>query len=211
MPGMPSLSRSAAIFMGELVFDDPNYDLMSFNFDSDVETVDKKAAAILNPSNSDLNRLAALGGKILHYHGWSDPVPTPLESVRYYEQVIAETTKRLGSQEEAVRQVQDFYRLYMAPGMTHCGGGVGANVFGNFFNSVSQDPEHDVLSALEQWVERGIAPQAIEATKYVDNDRLKGVAFTRPLCPYPQRAVYQGWGNVNDAANFECRRRARHR
>jgi feruloyl esterase len=106
-----------------------------------------------------------------------------------------------------LRQVQDFYRLYMAPGMTHCGGGVGANVFGNFFNSVSQDPEHDVLSALEQWVETGIAPEEIEATKYIDNDRSKGVAFTRPLCPYPQRAVYRGWGNVNDAANFECRRR----
>jgi Tannase and feruloyl esterase len=97
----------------------------------------------------------------------------------------------------------------MAPGMTHCGGGVGANVFGNFGNSVSQDPEHDVLSALEQWVERGIAPEEIEATKYVDNDGLKGVAFTRPLCPYPQRAVYRGWGNVNDAAYFECRRNSK--
>jgi Tannase and feruloyl esterase len=104
-----------------------------------------------------------------------------------------------------LRQVQDFYPLYMAPGMTHCGGGVGANVFGNFGNSVSQDPKHDVLSALEQWVENGIAPEEIEARKYVDNDRSQGVAFTRPLCPYPQRAVYKGSGYVNDAANFECR------
>jgi Tannase and feruloyl esterase len=211
IPGMPSLSRSAAVFMGQLVFDDPNYDLMSFDFDSDVETVDEKAAAILNPSDPDLTRLAARGVRILHYHGWSDPVTTPLESVRYYEQVIAETKNRFGSRQEAVRQVQDFYRLYMAPGMTHCSGGVGANVFGNRFNSVSHDPEHDVLSALEQWVERGIAPEEIEATKYVDNDRLKGVAFTRPLCLYPQRAVYKGWGDVNNAANFECRRGARRR
>jgi feruloyl esterase len=206
-PGESFSALLAGVFMRELVFDDPNYDLMSFNFDSDVETVDRKAAAILNPSNPDLNRLAARGGKILHYHGWSDAIITPLESVNYYEKVLADTTKRLGSNEKALRQVQDFYRLYMAPGMTHCGGGVGANVFGSFGNSVSQDPEHDVLSALEQWVETGIAPEEIEATKYIDNDRSKGVAFTRPLCPYPQRAVYRGWGNVNDAANFECRRR----
>jgi feruloyl esterase len=205
-PNAPSISRSAAIFMGELVFDDPNYDLMSFNFDSDVETVDEKAAAILNPNNPDLNRLTALGGKILHYHGWSDPLTPPLASVDYYEDVLAETKKRVrGGKKEALRQVQTFYRLYMAPGMTHCSGGVGANVFGSLFNSVSQDPKHDVLSALEQWVERGIAPEEIVATKYIDNDRSKGVAFTRPLCPYPQRAVYKGWGDVNDAANFECR------
>jgi feruloyl esterase len=206
-PGDSFTAMVAGIFMRELVFDDPNYDLMSFNFDSDVETVDNKAAAILNPSNPDLNRLAALGGKILHYHGWSDAVITPLDSVSYYEKVLAETTKRLGSKEKALRQVQDFYRLYMAPGMTHCAGGVGANVFGNLGNSVSQDPKQDVLSALEQWVERGIAPEEIEATKYIDNDRSKGVAFTRPLCPYPQRAVYKRSGNVNDAANFECRRK----
>jgi Tannase and feruloyl esterase len=215
-PGGSFTAILGGIFMRELVFDDPNYDLMSFNFDSDIETVDEKAAAIINPSNPDLNRLAELGGKILHYHGWSDPIITPLESVNYYEKVLAETRRRLRSkeegsrqvQDEALRQVQDFYRLYMAPGMTHCGGGVGANVFGNFGNSVSQDPKHDVLSALEQWVENGIAPEEIEATKYVDNDRSKGVAFTRPLCPYPQRAVYKGSGDVNDAANFQCRGRS---
>jgi Tannase and feruloyl esterase len=91
------------IFMRELVFDDPNYDLMSFNFDSDVETVDEKAAAILNPNNPDLNRLAELGGKILHYHGWSDPIITPLESVNYYEKVLAETKKRLRREEKGLR------------------------------------------------------------------------------------------------------------
>jgi feruloyl esterase len=187
------------------VFGDPNYDLLSFNFDSDVETVDQKAAAILNPSNPDLTRLAARGGKILHYHGWSDPLNPPLGSVDYYEEVIAETKKRVkGGKNEALHQVQPFYRLYMAPGMTHCAGGVGANVFGSLFNSVSQDPKHDVLSALEQWVEHGIAPEEIVATKYIDNDRSKGVAFTRPLCPYPQHAVYKR-GDVTDAANFECR------
>jgi hypothetical protein len=187
------------------VFGDPNYDLLSFNFDSDVETVDQKAAAILNPSNPDLTRLAARGGKILHYHGWSDPLIPPLGSVDYYEEVIAETKKRVkGGKKEALHQVQAFYRLYMAPGMTHCAGGVGANVFGSLFNSVSQDPKHEVLSALEQWVEHGIAPEEIVATKYIDNDRSKGVAFTRPLCPYPQHAVNKR-GDVTDAANFVCR------
>jgi Tannase and feruloyl esterase len=203
-PNFPSISRSAKIFIGELVFGDPNYDLLSFNFDSDVETVDQKAAAILNPSNPDLTRLSARSGKILHYHGWSDPLIPPLGSVNYYEEVLAETKKRVRGKKEALREVQAFYRLYMAPGMTHCAGGVGANVFGSLFNSVSQDPKHDVLSALEQWVERGIAPEEIEATKYIDNDRSKGVAFTRPLCPYPEAAAYSGSGSIDDAANFVC-------
>ena len=84
--------------------------------------------------------------------------------------------------------MQTFYRLFMAPGMAHCGGGAGPNTF-------------DMQTALEQWVERGVTPERIVATRGVNGviDRL------RPLCPYPQVAVYKGQGDTNDAASFECR------
>ena len=92
------------------------------------------------------------------------------------------------SERKRCSDVQTFYRLFMAPGMAHCGGGAGPNTF-------------DMQAALEQWVERGVAPERIVATRGVNGviDRL------RPLCPYPQVAVYKGEGDTNDAANFECR------
>jgi TonB family protein len=93
-------------------------------------------------------------------------------------------------------------RLFMVPGMQHCGGGPGANSFGQF--TPAGDADHDVSLALERWVEKGIAPDKLIATKFVDDKPEKGVAMTRPLCPYPQAATYKGTGDTNDAANFEC-------
>jgi hypothetical protein len=93
----------------------------------------------------------------------------------------------------------------MAPGMTHCAGGPGLNAFGESGPPVPQDAEHDILSALERWVERGIAPDKIIATKYVNDDPAQGIVMTRPLCPYPQAAMFKGSGSPNDAANFVCR------
>ncbi|HYX53771.1 MAG TPA: tannase/feruloyl esterase family alpha/beta hydrolase, partial [Candidatus Limnocylindrales bacterium] len=93
-------------------------------------------------------------------------------------------------------------RLFMAPGMQHCGGGPGPNNFGQAGRP--SDPQHDVHEALEQWVEKGTAPEKLIATKYIDDDRARGVQMTRPLCPFPQRARYKGKGDVNDAANFIC-------
>ena len=108
-----------------------------------------------------------------------------------------------------------FVRLYMAPGMHHCDGGPGPNYFGQMDLSAfgvdpqklttPLDPEHNISSALEQWVEHAIAPGPIIATKFVnDMDPAAGVQMTRPLCPYPQVAVYKGSGDINDAASFSC-------
>ena len=80
----------------------------------------------------------------------------------------------------------------MVPGMNHCKGGPGANVF-------------DMLTPLVHWVEHDVAPDRILATHYVNNDPAQGIAFKRPLCSYPQEAVYKGSGNTDDAANFACR------
>jgi feruloyl esterase len=95
-----------------------------------------------------------------------------------------------------------FVRLYMAPGVQHCGGGPGPDSFGA--SGGPKDPEHNMAVALEQWVEKGTAPSAIIATKYGDGDPGKGAKMTRPLCPYPQVAKYKGSGDPNDAGNFVC-------
>ncbi|WP_431267090.1 tannase/feruloyl esterase family alpha/beta hydrolase [Dankookia sp. P2] len=105
----------------------------------------------------------------------------------------------------ALRRVRDFYRLFMVPGMGHCGGGPGPNQFFNGTASpVPADAEHNALLALQRWVEQGVAPQRITATKYVGDQPAQGVAQTRPLCPYPRVATYRGAGDPNDAASFTC-------
>ena len=96
-------------------------------------------------------------------------------------------------------------RLYMAPGVQHCGGGPGPDSFGQFGSTPSSgpnDPAHDMYSALEQWVEKDIAPDEIIATK-LDSTTHK-TTMTRPLCPYPQIASYKGSGDPNNAASFTC-------
>ena len=99
---------------------------------------------------------------------------------------------------------EDFYRLFLVPGMAHCGGGAGANSFGNGGSGAAtgRDPERDIFSALERWVERGVAPERVVGTGRATDDPSK--PLTRPLCPYPQVAQYRGSGDVNDAANFAC-------
>jgi feruloyl esterase len=103
----------------------------------------------------------------------------------------------------------------MVPGMLHCGGGPGPNAFGQSLpqaQPLSNSPEHDILSALERWVEEGVAPERIVAVKYVNDSPAQGVARTRPLCAFPKVSVYRGEGSTDDAANFRCRmpNRGRH-
>ena len=106
------------------------------------------------------------------------------------------------------KETGEFYRLFMVPGMAHCGGGPGANAFGQGANGpIPSDPASDILSALDRWVELRIAPEKIIATKYVNDDPNQGVAFQRPLCPFPKIAKYKGQGAITtEASSFECSR-----
>jgi feruloyl esterase len=96
----------------------------------------------------------------------------------------------------------------MVPGMGHCGFGTGPNRFDSAafggLQPPSLDPEHDIFTALSHWVEDGVAPAQVVATKFVGGDASKGIEMQRPLCPYPQRAWYKGVGDANAAANFVC-------
>ena len=134
--------------------------------------------AAANAVDPDLRAFKARGGKLLMYHGWSDQLIPPENSINYYSSVLA----KLGPNQD------NFIRLFMVPGMQHCGGGPGPNQINS-------------MAALERWREAGVAPNQLIAS-HVTNNR---VDMTRPLCPYPQVAQYQGAGSTNDAANFACK------
>jgi len=149
---------------------------------------------ITSAINPDLRPFRAHGGKMIQYAGWADAAIPPENGLNYYRKVT-----------HTIGDPSDFYRVFMVPGMAHCSGGAGPNAFGNgTSNGPVIDAEHDLVKALERWVEQGIAPQRITATHYVNNTASQGVAFQRPLCPYPERGEYVGSGDPNDASNFRC-------
>ncbi len=180
-------------FFAYMVFEDPKKDWRTVNFDSDVGLTDRKIGPLLNSIDPDLHEFKQRGGRLIQYHGWGDAGIPPLESVQYFKSVQSKMGK-----------TDDFYRLFMVPGMSHCGGGRGANVFGNGLSVSLPDAAHDVVIALDRWVETGTPPDQIIATRFVSNNPAKGVEMTRPLCPYPRQAHYQGTGDTNDATSFLC-------
>jgi len=194
-PGQPTVgSGFGNSFFADLVFANPKWDFHTLNFDGDVKTADDKFASVLNSTNPNLRPFMARGGRMIQYHGWGDAAIPPQNSVNYYESVQAKMGKK----------TQDFYRLFMVPGMSHCAGGPGANVFGNGAAVPQADATNDVVMALDRWVQKGVAPDQIIAAGFVNGNPAKGVAMTRPLCPYPQEAHYKGTGDTNDAGNFVC-------
>jgi feruloyl esterase len=128
---------------------------------------------------TNLTTFSGHGGKLIFYHGMSDPWFSALDTVDYY--------KRLMRDNDGAEKVHDWSRLYLVPGMCHCSGG--EKTLDTF----------DMLSAITDWVEKGIAPDSITAT----GRNLPGIS--RPLCPYPKYPHYKGTGNSNNAENFECR------
>jgi feruloyl esterase len=158
--------------------DDPSFSWRVFRFPQDLARM-QVMSEILSPLDPDLRPYRDRGGKLLMYHGWSDPAISAYGTVAYYDRMAA----IVGGQPAA----DAFARLYMVPGMHHCTGGPGPNEF-------------DMLTAMENWVENGQSPAAITAT-HRENGQ---VTRTRPLCPHPQVARYVGSGSVDDAANFRC-------
>jgi Tannase and feruloyl esterase len=150
---------------------------------------------ILSSIDPDLRPFRQHGGKMIQYAGWADTAIAPENGLNYYRLV-----------ERTIGDPHDFYRVFMVPGMAHCSGGAGPNAFGNngTVNGPVIDAEHDLLKALERWVEESVAPDKIIATHYVNNVAASGVQFQRPLCPYPQRGEYIGKGDPNDASSFKC-------
>jgi feruloyl esterase len=176
----PTGYRFADGFFRYMAFekDEPSYDWRTFNLQRDLPKI-ATIAEILSPTNPDLSGFSKSGGKLLLYHGWADPAISAYGTVEYYNQVVA----KAGGKAKA----DEFARLFLAPGMHHCRGGPGPDRF-------------DSLAALEQWVEKGVAPSRLIASHMTDGK----VDRTRPLCPEPQVARYVGTGSIDEAANFRC-------
>jgi feruloyl esterase len=192
-------------YYGHAVFEDRNWDYRSLDYDADVEFGDRKAGVVINANNPDLRSFRARGGKLLMYHGWGDAAIAPLSSIDYYEKVTAFLSKYPDARSDASRPVQDFFRLFMVPGLGHCASGLGPNHFGNdsyAADGIPGDPDRDILAALERWVEQGAAPARLIGTGTAVNDPSK--TLTRPLCPYPLEVRYNGTGDPNQAASFSC-------
>jgi len=154
----------------------PDYDYKTFDYDRDIHVLDDWGK-LADAKNPDLAKFRKHGGKLLMTYGWADTILQPMMGVNYYEQAVAKNGA----------DTPEFFRLFMAPGMAHCGGGIGPD-------------RHDSMTAIIDWVEKGKAPDSMLASKVVD----KQVVRTRPLCPYPQVARYSGQGSIDEAASFRC-------
>jgi len=154
----------------------PDYDYKTFDFDRDIHIVDDWSK-LADAKNPDLSKFRKHGGRLLMTYGWADSILQPMAGVNYYERAMSKNGP----------DTPEFFRLFMVPGMAHCGGGIGPD-------------RHDPMTAMINWVEKGRAPASMTASRVINNQ----VVRTRPLCPYPQVAQYSGQGSIDDAANFRC-------
>ncbi|HEY1950116.1 MAG TPA: tannase/feruloyl esterase family alpha/beta hydrolase [Bryobacteraceae bacterium] len=164
----------------------PQWDARTFDFDRDMEKEDAALGPTINALSADLSKFADHGGKLILFHGWADPVVSPYDSILYFDRL----------------KDHSFVRLFMAPGMSHCRGGPGPDSFGQ--NAVPEggaDAAGDIVAALDMWVEKGIAPQTLIARKLDAHGTLESA---RPLCAYPDVAVYNGAGDAKSEKNYHC-------
>lgn len=175
------------------VFDNPQWNWWTFDYDRDMTFSLAKVGPLVDQNNADISAFKARGGKLITYQGWADPVVNAIDTIAYYDRVRTAQ----GSQQAT----DGFFRLFLAPGMGHCSGGTGPTVFGNGGSQVpNATADNDLLMALDRWVDQGVAPEKIVASRVQSG----AVTATRPLCPYPKKAVYNGSGSTSDAANFSC-------
>jgi feruloyl esterase len=166
----------------------------NFDFNRALDRVDDQLAPVLNATSTDLGEFREHGGKLLMYHGWADPLISSQNSINYFNALVGNDNHGFQQASFAgngsLARTQSYARLFMVPGMYHCSGGPGPNTF-------------DALTPLVNWVEKGVAPETITATKFV-SDTPPAVQMTRPLCVYPKIAKYNGSGSTSIAANFTC-------
>lgn len=178
-PGAPTVASFGAAHLQFIVYGDPTYNAATYDVNADLRTVVNvlEGDYDFSPNTLPLARYLRKGGKVIVWHGAEDTALSHLDTVRSYEKMVGAAGKGAGNA-----------RLYTPAGVLHCGGGPGADRF-------------DLVAAMAEWVERGIAPQTLLASKI---DPTHGVQFTRPLCEYPAYPRYVGHGDPNTASSFRC-------
>jgi feruloyl esterase len=189
---------------------DIGFDWRTFDFDHEMDMVDEELAASVNANTTDLEEFKSHGGKLILTHGFADPVLPTLNTITYYERLIASQIResRQGDSErkEALRRTQAFARLFLFPGVAHCNAGIGPDTFeGDLSPSGANGPFPKIarlaLEPLVEWVEHGTAPDQIIAYHVTTN----GVTdLSRPVCPYPALPRYSGVGDPTKASSFKC-------
>ena len=175
--GLSPSSRFAIDFYRNFVFSDPHWDYRDYDFANWKQDI-AKVSAMLDATSTDLSEFKKRNGKIIFWTGWSDHLITALGTVDYYDELSAVDS-----------EVNQYSRLYMLPGMFHCGGGPAPD-------------RADWLEAIRAWVEDGKAPERLVSEQV---DKSRRIMRTRPICPYPQTASYKGRGDPNDESSFTCK------
>jgi feruloyl esterase len=189
---------SAFDFFRYSVFQDKNFDNTKFDYDKDTDralnakVVGKQTVADVYNVKPDLSAFNRHGGKLIMYHGWADQQISAFAALDFYRQIVAK---------EGQARTDAFLKLYMLPGIFHCTGGPGTGNFGAAGAALQDDPQHDIVKALDVWVTEKKAPQTFIGTHLNPN---KQADRTRPICAFPAQAKYKGSGDINDAANFTC-------
>jgi feruloyl esterase len=193
-------------YMKYFVLQDPNWDYRTWDFAKDLPKVESAwTRDVIDSMNPDLRPFRDRGSKLILYQGWADDTVSPLNTINYYKSVVNKLTgagkgtdaytPENADFNKAAAETGGFFRMFMVPGMNHCGGGPGPNTFDGF-------------SSLVKWVENKQAPDSIVAAHIppsAPGQTVTGPDRTRPLCPFPQTAQYSGQGSTDDAANFVCK------
>jgi hypothetical protein len=153
--------------------------LSEADFEAAFKESQRKFGDVIGTDDPNLAAFRKRGGKMILWHGEADQLIFPRGTVNYYDRVVAANG--------GARQVSEFARLFMAPGVGHCAGGDGPNPVG-------------VFEAMVDWVEKGVAPNTLSASRR----RQDGTVLSRPLCAYPTTAKWTGKGSTDEAANFTC-------
>ncbi len=196
-PNSSAGSAYAEGYFRNLVYSDPTWELKSFNLDRDLEAAEEKTGADLDAVNPDLRPFKARGGKLILYHGWNDPAISPLGTIDYLkgvEQTVGEA------------ETSSFVRLFLVPGMQHCAGGPGPTNIGQWgppFDPALDNAANTITFALENWVEKGTAPEQVIGRGEFEAAGKK-TPFAEPICAYPKAAVYKGSGDRKAAASYMC-------
>jgi feruloyl esterase len=214
------------VFIGHYVYSTNDWTLQNWrdkiNFSSIYDHTKEFISPVTAAPSPDITAFVSRGGKIVHYHGWNDSVVPPDGSIAYFfaltqfenlghhkDKNFDKKIEKLDAKDvvEAVekhgKEVQRYHRLFMLPAVSHCGGGTGPSAIGGGAPEPTanlRDAEHHTVSAVIKWVEEGVAPEKIVASRIVGG----AVVRQRPVCPYPAQAAYNGSGSIDDAANFSC-------